>query len=713
MARKFRWSIEAHFRDYASRKIRSLGRAVQKIQRGWAGGLFGGMAGAARGARPGGVGGMFAGVTQGAAKLVALPARIIGAFAGLIPGVGRIISGVVGTATNLLTGLVGMAANVVGGMINAFGRLVAGVASAVGRAVSVAAGILGRLVKVGAGIGLGVGAVVGWQFVKGLRENMKLADIRQVLKKLLGPLAKDAEEYAIQLSLASAFTPMEVLKATAGIAAVSKEYRKYLGNIVDWAAGSGQKLEEAIGTFQRARSGQKGEAMEGMRRGLISRADMEAAGAKFGGGGQFLGTNLEFVEAMMRAIEARFKGMAATAAEVGSGPWSTFVGAVQALRMTLTEPWYEEFNQSLKEMNAWLLKVGAGSRWEGLIGWSERAAVAVREKLGGALEWVTTRKWSFDNFRSAALDVLGEIKGAILGLPALLPDVLAIVVAGVKVLAAQVRGVLKVLWVNIGADLAAQISLSIAGVGSAILRAVVARQESRAARAARVKELTAGISSEKEIRKRLHGISPGPSIAEKAVTAAAEATATGLANLLVELGSAGAMQRPEREKERLNAEAAAQADRDVAAAARDLVPPLAALGEWVTGLLGGFKGAAAGALPAKTPAQRGDERAQAQRTLVDSIRAKVAARPDVQSMERRRNELQRTLETFQKAGMSGAASGLRARIKALEERILLQNHEFAMGILGDMVDKEKRLKEVESGMRWLKRAVRQMSMART
>jgi len=156
MAKKFQFSIIAKFRDTASAKFRLM---MRRMRGGLRAGLLGGFAGVGGGAlgglmgrmaaKPGGIGGFLSSITQGAASVMLLPARILGAFAGLIPGVGGIISGVVGTAANVLQGLVGVAANVVGGIVNAFGKLLGALTKLFSRIISRAAAIFGKLAKYG------------------------------------------------------------------------------------------------------------------------------------------------------------------------------------------------------------------------------------------------------------------------------------------------------------------------------------------------------------------------------------------------------------------------------------------------------------------------------------------------------------------------------------------------------------------------------------
>ena len=379
MAEDFEFSIKALFKDAASRGLKSLRRQILKVNRAVRQGglsgllgtggrtLFGDWVGRARAGRPGGLGGIFAGVVQGATRILTLPARIVQAFSKIIPGIGDAFSSAIGTATNILEGLLSAAANIAGGIVNIFTSMVRRVVSLVGK-------LAGKVAKILGGIGIGAGALFVWQFVKGIRENMRLADLRQVLQKLLGDAAKEAERYARKLSLETPFTPEQMIEAVAGIAAVEKRYKRFLENLADWAAGADKPLQQIIEVFQRAQTGQFGEAMEGARRALISLKDLQKAGLEFGAGNRFQGRPAEFVAGLMRAVEARFGGMAEAAAEVGKGPWSTFIGAVQSLRIELTEPWYRKFNQALKDMNEYLLDLAGSASWDGIIAASRSAA---------------------------------------------------------------------------------------------------------------------------------------------------------------------------------------------------------------------------------------------------------------------------------------------------------------------------------------------------
>lgn len=383
MTKRFEFSIVAKFRDLASRGIRGLGRTARRS-------FFG-----SRG--------------------------ILGSF-----GLGRLATGgIFGAVVGAARAAVGSVLGIVRGGVNlAVGIIRVG--------VRIIAGILRTVVKVAAGVGLAAGGLLGWQLVKGIRENMKLADIRMVLRKLLGDAAKDAEQYARQLSLRTPFTPMQMLKATAGLAAVRASYKRFLSDLADWSAGAQVPLEQILTIFQRATTGQFGEAMEGARRALISMRDLQREGATFTGAGQFKGSPEQFVAYLMAAVQRRFAGMAAAAATVGGGPLSTFAGAVQDLRIQLSEPWYERFNRALIDMNAWLLKIVKEEGFKKLAAWSEQWADVLDTKLRGALGWLTGMDWSAEGFKRF-LNVIREEAGALLtDIKASLPDLWAFVQSGAK-----------------------------------------------------------------------------------------------------------------------------------------------------------------------------------------------------------------------------------------------------------------------------------------
>jgi len=474
--RKIEFGIIARFIDQFSSKFRGF---QARLRASMAGGLFGrsaGTGGISSGlmgrlaTRPGGIGGIFSGVMQGATGLLLLPARIISSFASLIPLVGGVLNSVVRSAANILQGLVTVAANVVGGIINAFGKLLRSVAAIFGRMVGIIGRILGRIGKIAGGIFLGIGAVSAWQFIKGLRENMGLADLRAIMKKIFGPIAKKMEDMARAVSLKTPFTPTELIRTVVTLGAARVKVRKYLGDVLDLAAGTkglGIRLEDVVRVFARLRAGTFGEAFERLREMTISRMELEKVGLAFGKSGAFLGTPMQAIAGVVEVIRQRFHGMAEEAAEVGSGPWSTFVGAIENLRVQLTEPWYDRFNNALKDINKGLLKLAGARSWREIIaksraladtvdGWIRgvfipamqagwRAATEFGAKVTGAF---AGREWGLSNLKSA----LAEIPQFV---TAQLPNALKILRSGLKIVGLEIHLWLKQLWQSIGPEVTA------------------------------------------------------------------------------------------------------------------------------------------------------------------------------------------------------------------------------------------------------------------
>ncbi len=502
MAKQFEFSVVAKFRDLAMRDIR---RFQARLRSGWSAGAGGGFArmfgGGVGGrlaqrlaARPSGVGGIFSDVLQGATALTLLPVRIIGAFTRLIPGIGGVLSGVVGTAANVLQGIVGVAANVVGGIINAFGKLIQGIATVFERVVGVVARGLGRITKIAGMVAAGTGAVFAWQFIKGIRENMQLADLRQVLRKLLGEgMAKEVERFARKLSLVTPFTPFEMIQASLGVGAVGRDPRKYLTLLADWAAGAKKPLDQVIETFQRVVTGAPG-ARRGIQRLLISIRDLQREGATFTKAGAFTGTPEEMTAYMMRAVERRFGGMAKAAATVGSGPWSTFVGAVQDLRISLTQPWYERFNDGLIDINESLLALAESPAWQKVIEWSDKAAEAADSAIRDAIDIMTDAgKWAdFKRRLGERMSVAweGAVERAKIALGGI-TDLFAVkeggewglgpltnwIVVAFDMAITQVGGLFQKLWIDVGQDLQNRLLGAVANVANAINAELMGRHE--------------------------------------------------------------------------------------------------------------------------------------------------------------------------------------------------------------------------------------------
>ena len=106
MAKKHEFSILALFSGKAA--MRGINRFGAKVKARLAGlaKATQRFAGIGKAGRPGGVGGIFAGLLQGATSVLLLPVKLIGAFAKLIPGIGSILGGIFGTPQGDLDGVV-------------------------------------------------------------------------------------------------------------------------------------------------------------------------------------------------------------------------------------------------------------------------------------------------------------------------------------------------------------------------------------------------------------------------------------------------------------------------------------------------------------------------------------------------------------------------------------------------------------------------------
>jgi len=434
--------------DKLRQKTRGLGASGMGI-----GKLFGGGGGAG----PGGFGGALAGLMKLTAGAALLPVRILAAFAKLIPGVGGVFSGVVGAGANILSGLVGVVANIVGSITNAFVGLVRGVARVFQRIVSIAGRILGRIVGIAAKVGLGAGVVLGYTLFKGIKDNVQLADLRAVMRKVFKGAASEYEELARRLSLTTPYTPMEAIRSVVSLGAGAVDVKEYINDVFDLAAatkGLGVRLKDVVNVFVRLKAGGFGEAFARLRESMtISRIDLEKTGGlKFNKSGAFQGTPDEAIAGVVKVIRARFGGMAKEAATVGSGPLSTLIGYFQELRRQGAEAIYEVSNALITRLNTALEKVLASQKWQQFIAWTQRASKALADglisKVETLWEWINTRDWSWDAIKKSADEAgrkLGEAwglfvaaaKDAVQGVLRLLAPMGKVVLAQIGVWAAQ------------------------------------------------------------------------------------------------------------------------------------------------------------------------------------------------------------------------------------------------------------------------------------
>lgn len=243
-ARKMIYGLTVQLRDKASRglkkitdRLQGVRRASRRVTRGrglsglLSGGLGGGMASAtAAGGPQGGIGGMVSGLMKGATKLATMPLKIISGFSRIIPAVGGIFSGVVGTATNALQTIANTAANVVGSVINAFASLAKSVVRVFGKILKTATRVFGKVSMIAGGAFVaGTGAAVkfagsvedAWNKVRSIIDLGSAADrIRMQLRDLATRTGRGLTEImegyyqTISAGFKDPAQAMEVMKAS-------------------------------------------------------------------------------------------------------------------------------------------------------------------------------------------------------------------------------------------------------------------------------------------------------------------------------------------------------------------------------------------------------------------------------------------------------------------------------------------------------------------
>lgn len=453
MGKKFDLSVVARFRDYASGKALAFARKLERgMSRGIGGGLarmFGGGGGRLAGrlaSRPGGIGGVLSDLVSGAGGLVALPMRILGGFASLVPGVGGILSGVVGSAANILQGLVGVVANVVGGMVNAFGALVKGLVRVAEKAVGAVAGVLGKLAKVAGVAAAGAAAA----FALLWRSVAKAGDA----------IAKMAKRTGLSVEFLSEMQHVAALN-DASLQDMQTAIRG-LGRAVEGAVrGAGEYVEvwDRLGVDLRERNGQLRETEDLFWEVLTALARVENRTLRMGMAQRMFGRSgermLVLIDAGAKALnrqreEARrlgatWSGDYAKGAERAMDSMARLKTAWGGLKRAFFGPFLEPIARQFEDLAEWLAtNRGQVDAWgKAASAQFERVAAAVRGKLGGAWQWLSTRDWSLGGLQAglkAAGQALTEFVQMATG-PA--KDAL---VAAFEWIAAKVEGIFRNLW---------------------------------------------------------------------------------------------------------------------------------------------------------------------------------------------------------------------------------------------------------------------------
>ena len=143
----------------------------------------------------------------------------------------------------------------------------------------------------------------------------------------------------------------------------------------------------------------------------------------------------------------------------------------------------------MKDLNGWLLKLGSGGTWKGIVEWSGKVADVLDKGVRGALDWITSREWSFANLKKGLADLWGVARryaGQMAGLFVFKADgrlqagpLVNLVVAAFRLAADEVEGLFNVLWIRVGDRFTSVLLDALAGVGQHMNQAIMARQEAR------------------------------------------------------------------------------------------------------------------------------------------------------------------------------------------------------------------------------------------
>jgi len=462
MAREMRYGLLLYLRDQASRGIKNLRSEVvglgRDLQRGFGAGLGGGfprMFGGGVGGRiaqglatrPGGAGGILSDILKGATGLALLPVRVLNAFASLIPGVGTIISGVVGTVANILQGVIGIVANIVGAILNVVIGLVQQVIRIVEGIIGTIAGLLGRLVKVAATVGLGIGAALAYAAYRGIQRNWKEAQLRAVFARRLGGAWKAAWEEVERVAVATPFSTEEIAQALVVLARADlRDPAQYLELLADAAVGAGASLAELADLFVQVQA--RGEDL-GRARMRLFQLGIPAETVQ----------RISTVADLAAVLRQRFGGVAREVDRLK--PLDNVFEQMGLALRDLTAPLAEMLVPALNRVAEWLERIRQSPAFTRLIQQVKDLGQGILVWVEEKLTWLTTREWSFENLKRGLQELW---QTAIPALGDLLKAAFQAAVDYAQVLFAQ-------LWHSVGQGLVGTVQQGLAQIGQALTRA--------------------------------------------------------------------------------------------------------------------------------------------------------------------------------------------------------------------------------------------------
>lgn len=263
---------------------------------------------------------------------------------------------------------------------------------------------------------VGLAAVAALTIRSGFQFNAAISDAEAVLEQFLGSrkAAKDMVAEVKRFGDVSPFRFPELAQATSFLTAMGVTGQ---GGPVQWtaragalAAARGDLSAEGITTVARGigylRAGQRGIAMESLRRAGISPEVWQEYGAKFKrtqGGITWLSDTNELMDILARIIDTKFVPMLEKMSQTVTGLYSTFDDMLQSLAADVTRGLFAQVGTLLAKANEELDKLSQSDAWQTFIdsigAWSAAAGSKALDALAGFFDWLTSggpqRAWQW------------------------------------------------------------------------------------------------------------------------------------------------------------------------------------------------------------------------------------------------------------------------------------------------------------------------------
>ncbi len=269
---------------------------------------------------------------------------------------------------------------------------------------------------------VGLGAVVALTARSGIQLNAAVEMATATMEQFLGSRAA-AEKLVAEVKRFGDVSPFrfpELAQSTAFLTAMGVTGQ---GGPLAWTARAGamaaargdlsgagiEMMARGIGYL---RAGQKGEAMEALRRAGLSPEVWEQYGARFRrttGGITWLSSTEELMDILARAVDDKFVPMLEKMSVTVVGLYSTFEDMVQSMAGDITTGAYKQLGKLLDQANQYLEAFAASDAWkrfvDGLAALAEAGAAKAFDGMRQFFNWLTSggpqRAWQW------ATDLLG------------------------------------------------------------------------------------------------------------------------------------------------------------------------------------------------------------------------------------------------------------------------------------------------------------------